>query len=103
MCILYIYFTFKTHNNIVLNKIVGAYFENSLVEKEELNSIILKKLRSDMACKAAVKAGEELSREKIESMLSQLSETSGGFACPHGRPTSWTISLNEIERKFRRK
>ncbi len=57
---------------------------------------------TQMACKAAVKAGDELSIEKIYEILDQLETIENRTTCPHGRPTVWSISKSELEKKFRR-
>ena len=55
------------------------------------------------ACKAAVKANDQLSMEEAVSLLRQLSYCELPFACPHGRPTILNISMKEIERRFGRR
>ena len=55
------------------------------------------------ACKAAVKAHDQLSMEEAVSLLRQLSYCDLPFACPHGRPTILNISMKEIERRFGRR
>jgi len=65
--------------------------------------IINEKLHAQMACKAAVKAGDTLTQEQIHQLLKDLHKTANRFSCPHGRPTSWLFSLHEIEKKFKRK
>ena len=55
-----------------------------------------------MACKAAVKAGDELSTEKMYEILDNLQTVDNRLTCPHGRPTVWMLSVNELEKKFRR-
>jgi len=59
-------------------------------------------LVSMMACKAAVKAGDNLSEEEIRALLEkgQLIERSSN--CPHGRPTSLRLTLGDIEKQFKR-
>lgn len=61
------------------------------------------KLQAQMACKAAVKAGDTLTQEKMQQLLRDLEKTNNRFSCPHGRPTGWLLSLAEIEKKFRRR
>jgi len=57
---------------------------------------------STMACKAAVKAGRDLSFEEIEQLL-KLMEGSRAFThCPHGRPVMRMFSDDEIKKWFRR-
>ena len=55
------------------------------------------------ACKAAVKANDQLSMAEAVSLLRQLSFCDLPFACPHGRPTILNISMKEIERRFGRR
>ena len=55
------------------------------------------------ACKAAVKANDQLSMEEAAALLRQLSYCDLPFACPHGRPTILNISMKEIERRFGRR
>ncbi len=65
-------------------------------EKEE-------KFIATVACKAAVKANMELTKEEVESLMNKLLELPNPFTCPHGRPTVIKMSKYEIERKFARK
>jgi len=60
-------------------------------------------VRAQMACKAAVKAGDVLTHEQMHELVTTLHKTPMRFSCPHGRPTSWTLRLFEIERSFKRK
>jgi DNA mismatch repair protein MutL len=55
-----------------------------------------------MACKAAVKAGDRLSAGEVEELLRQRSATERGGSCPHGRPTTIRLTLDELERQFGR-
>lgn len=61
-----------------------------------------KKLRAQMACKAAVKAGDHLTNEQIKQLLHDLDQTENRLTCPHGRPTGWLLSKYELEKKFKR-
>ena len=55
-----------------------------------------------MACKSAIKAGQRLSPEEIESLLAQRHLVDDSHHCPHGRPTALTLSRNELDRQFGR-
>lgn len=72
----------------------------------ESSELIIKKLtekvHAQMACSAAVKAGDELSAEQIQKLLTDLAQTDNRFTCPHGRPTSWLLNHDEIVKKFQR-
>lgn len=55
------------------------------------------------ACKAAVKAGDPLTTEEIESLLRRRRDVDDSHHCPHGRPTVLRFTLGDLERQFQRK
>jgi len=55
-----------------------------------------------MACRAAVKAGEPLAPEEIQSLLAQRTVVEKGSACPHGRPTTLRLTLRDLAKQFKR-
>lgn len=55
-----------------------------------------------MACKAAVKGNNRLSREEADRLIDELLTLDNPYNCPHGRPTIITISKYEMEKKFKR-
>lgn len=55
-----------------------------------------------MSCHTAIKAGDILSTIEIEELLTQLKNTKNPYTCPHGRPTIITMTLYELEKKFKR-
>ncbi|MCG0276271.1 MAG: DNA mismatch repair endonuclease MutL [Thermosediminibacteraceae bacterium] len=91
------------------------YFFNRPVEPESLQEAIdeLKengelrwrsheKFLASLACHTAIKAGDDLSHEEMHELLNQLMNTNNPYSCPHGRPTMISISLYELEKKFKR-
>ncbi|MGM5488800.1 MAG: DNA mismatch repair endonuclease MutL [Nanobdellota archaeon] len=54
------------------------------------------------ACRAAIKAGDELTRPEIKQLVIDLGLCENPYSCPHGRPTLINISLGELEKKFKR-
>lgn len=63
---------------------------------------ILDGLLHMMSCKAAVKAGQRLKPEEVESLLAQRHLIDDSHHCPHGRPTALTLTRNELDRQFGR-
>ena len=55
-----------------------------------------------MACKASVKGGDEISYQEIEELLDELLTLENPYHCPHGRPTIFSMSKYELEKKFKR-
>lgn len=54
------------------------------------------------ACHSAIRAGEPLSLEAMNALIDQLFSTKEPYFCPHGRPVLVNLSLDEIDRRFRR-
>ena len=55
-----------------------------------------------MACRAAIKAGEELSVRQMEILLDELCATPFPFTCPHGRPTILRFDTHDLAKMFKR-
>ncbi len=66
------------------------------------SELLLNDLLSMMACKAAVKAGDPLAPEEIAQLMAQRDLVERSTNCPHGRPTSLSLSLSDIEKQFKR-
>ncbi len=60
------------------------------------------RMAQSFACKGAVKAGQILTQEEMNSLVNMLFATSAPYTCPHGRPTVIRMSLEELARKFGR-
>ena len=54
------------------------------------------------ACRAAIKAGEELNMRQMEILLDELSTTAFPYTCPHGRPTILKFSSEDLAKMFKR-
>lgn len=54
------------------------------------------------ACKASVKAGDDLSDLEIESLIKDLKNCDNPYTCPHGRPTVVEVSKHTISKLFLR-
>lgn len=63
---------------------------------------VLRSMAATMACHAAVKANDPLTREKMQYLLDELRRTSHSSVCPHGRPVVLRLTRREIERNFER-
>ncbi|NQW05336.1 MAG: DNA mismatch repair endonuclease MutL [Acidobacteria bacterium] len=64
--------------------------------------VALRQMAATMACHAAVKAHDQLTREKMQYLLDELRRTSHSSVCPHGRPVVLRLTRREIERNFER-
>ena len=49
-----------------------------------------------VACKAAVKANMDLSKQEVDNLIQSLLKLQNPYTCPHGRPTTIKISQKEL-------
>ena len=80
----------------LLDKLGSSDFPSS--EEEALAEIV-----DMMACKAAVKAGDQLSTHELHDLLSKRKEIERSDRCPHGRPTTMRLTIEELEKRFGRR
>lgn len=91
-----------------LSKLDPVTFVRELLERGEQELLdlheeeILHELLDMMACKAAVKAGDPLTPGEIEALLSRRELIDRSSNCPHGRPTTLRLTLNDLEKQFKR-
>ena len=82
------------------------FFDNILSDIKSLQIIELTDLLRDklasLACKSAVKGGDELATDEIEKLLNQFAEGGNRLLCPHGRPIVVALPQKEIEKWFKR-
>ncbi len=63
--------------------------------------VLVEKVAS-MSCKAAVKGNMVLSETEAKAMIDLLLTLDNPYHCPHGRPTTISMTKQEIEKKFKR-
>lgn len=56
----------------------------------------------NVACRAAMKAGDSITREEMISLAEELEQNPDVRYCPHGRPVYILLRRQEIERQFGR-
>ncbi len=66
-------------------------------------SQIRHKLVTTAACHAAIKVNYPLTSPEMQQLLDDLYQTENPTTCPHGRPAIFRLTLDEIERAFRRR
>jgi DNA mismatch repair protein MutL len=86
----------------IIHETIGWLHEYEKLDAQELKKTLIEKIHAQMACKAAVKAGDTLSFEQMQNLIAELSKADNRFSCPHGRPTSWLLPIGDIEKKFKR-
>ncbi len=83
----------------------GQVFIDILQQLEtemQTNTDFRDSLAKSIACKAAVKANEKLSRREMLDLINNLFACQVPYFCPHGRPLIVKMTLADFEKKFKR-
>ena len=92
----------------LLSKVNPVEFMQDLIDMLSESAIavdaerLLHKILDMAACKAAIKAGQPLSEAEIQQLLADKSALQRASRCPHGRPTTITFTLTDLEKQFKR-
>lgn len=70
--------------------------------KDESKRNLIENILTSIACKASVKAGENLSYWQMDTIIQQWLSTSNPYTCPHGRPVVKSFKHSEIANFFLR-
>jgi DNA mismatch repair protein MutL len=86
---------------VFLRSVLGdaARMRSSLTGQKELR----RRLVTTAACHAAIKVNHPLTQEGMQRLLDDLFVTENPTTCPHGRPVLFRLTMEEIERAFRRR
>ena len=83
----------------VLHEVVGQLLGGGKVpDRRDLLDDVL----HTIACRAAIKAGDQLAQEEITALLDQRHLVDDPHHCPHGRPAALIFSREELDRQFKR-
>ncbi len=94
---------------LVSRRVDGSVFIRELLDKLGANDFpsseeeALAEIVDMMSCKAAVKAGDYLSTRELDDLLKKREEIERSGSCPHGRPTTMRLSIEELEKRFGRR
>jgi DNA mismatch repair protein MutL len=81
-----------------LRELIDRLADDEAADSERL----LEGLLAMLACKAAVKAGDPLTGQEIDSLLARAEGAEKPSACPHGRPTTLRLTLKDLDKQFHR-
>jgi DNA mismatch repair protein MutL len=73
-----------------------------LQDELDLNKDFRDSLAKSIACKAAIKAGQKLSKKEMLNLINDLFACQTPYFCPHGRPLIIKMTLQEFEKRFKR-
>ncbi len=91
----------ETDAENLLRAILAEIF-NGVNEADDIAKKIRAATLATTACKAAIKAGQELDLRQMKILLNDLSKTPHPHTCPHGRPTILKFSAADLAKMFKR-
>ena len=83
--------------SFILEAVDNIAEKGDLDEKDLVRSKLIQ-----LSCKKAVKAGDRLEKEEIDSILQAYSNGKTPLNCPHGRPVIIKLSKTDLEKMFKR-
>ena len=89
-------------DGIDFDKFFSMFLAEKLNKSKISEADLIKDSLMQMACKSAIKGGDDLSKQEIELLLKEMQEQNVVLFCPHGRPVIVRITKNEIEKWFKR-
>ena len=81
--------------------VIREILDNYISRKKQYSSF-QEDLAATFSCKAAIKAGDSLTREEMRELVNRLFSTKNPYYCPHGRPIIIQMSLDELDGRFER-
>ncbi len=82
-------------------RVLDELAQGNLFDREEFMADFLR--LTMQACKASVKAGDQLSEEEKAGLLEGFRRMRPPYTCPHGRPIITELTLLQMEKSFRRR
>ncbi len=83
-------------------ELLSEVLNTLLSEREYKNADLLLEKVASLSCKAAVKGNHVMSEAEARNLISDMLTLDNPYHCPHGRPTTISMSKYELERKFKR-
>lgn len=77
--------------------------ETSGIKGDIDKASMLNKIAARLACHKSVRGSEPLGNEEIGRLMSDLQQCREPGKCPHGRPTKIFLSLDDLQKMFKRK
>ncbi|HHT24719.1 MAG TPA: DNA mismatch repair endonuclease MutL [Clostridiaceae bacterium] len=77
--------------------LIDSLLDQSFFQEDKYDELLY-----TIACKAAVKAHDNLSYNEMKKLVADLTELVNPYHCPHGRPLIIELSKTDLEKLFKR-
>lgn len=85
---------YKTNSKHIFLDILDEMMTNERGQIRDIEERFI----ATVACKAAVKAHMDLSKEEVDYLIQNLLNLNNPYTCPHGRPTTIKYTKEELEK-----
>ena len=85
-----------------LDQIAADLAANCRKHQAQPDLHLLDDMFHDLACKAAIRAGDRNTTEELQALAVQVWENEQIRHCPHGRPVMFLLSKYQVEKQFKR-
>lgn len=85
---------YKTNRKNIFLEILDEMITNERTN----NKSVEERFIATVACKAAVKAGMDLTALEVDNLIQKLLNLKDPYTCPHGRPTTVKFTKKELEK-----
>lgn len=85
-----------------LDQIAADLAAGCRLQHQQPDLHLLDDMFHDLACKAAIRAGDRSTKEELQSLAVQVWTDEAIRHCPHGRPVLFLLSRYQIEKQFQR-
>ena len=81
----------------IINTLIDFLADEKTNDIAEINEKIIR-----AACRTSIKAGDKLLDKQAMELMKDLFACKMPWTCPHGRPTVYTLTKNDLEKFFKR-
>ena len=89
-------------SDIDFNKFFSMFLAEKIGKNKITEADIVKDKLMQLACKSAIKGGDDLSKSEVYKLLQEMGGKNIVLFCPHGRPVVVRITKSEVEKWFKR-
>ena len=89
-------------SDIDFNKFFSMFLAEKIGKNKITEADIVKDKLMQLACKSAIKGGDDLSKNEVYKLLQEMGGKNIVLFCPHGRPVVVRITKSEVEKWFKR-
>ena len=85
-----------------VDNFINGFLSETVIKADYTYADVLREKIAQKACKSAIKQGQTLKKEQIDTIIRQIIDSNMVLQCPHGRPIVIRYTKKDIEKLFKR-